>query len=632
MKINRFKIILITLVTSLLIPLSCKKGFLNQTNTFGATAGATFTTSASVIALVNAIYDSYQNSNLLKKGLWYYADYLPHDWFNNGADIAWNNYTYSGTFDALPDFWDNLYIGIARVNIALPIIKTAIAQGVVTQALGNRLMGEALFLRGTMYYYLTGTFGGVPLELSASTNGLQPRATQLQCFQQVVADMQAAEGLLVSKTQLAAADLGRATTGAAYAYEGSAQMWLAESDPSNATAHYNAALKAFSNQEFNNYSLVTPYVNVNEYNNQNNAESIFEVQFDLTGGNQSWGDSWQPPGGELAWIDSFSWPSEITGEGYDYGSPALYYSYQTGDTRKLVTIMGPGDANLSPGINAQWGGIQGYPNVQGGYANYMAQTSAPYDTVDYYRYTDASQPINTFKSNPINTNGTLAHPWYGTDGTPRSGYCCSKKWRDPTLTGGSGPGRLFGSQNQVLMRYAEVLLSKAECEIRLGMTAAGLADLNKVRSRAFNGNPPAIWQDGYLPEADANGNPIPAPVITDPLQMVFSEYRHELTGEYSLMYLLRRAGIDAATGIAYDRELIHLWNTGPATQYPYGTRPNTFIIYPYGPTSKTPAAIFKDLSGNQGVTYNDLPAGKDILPLPVSEIALNPYLKQNPTY
>jgi len=630
MKVNRLKIIVITLATALLIPLSCKKSFLNQTNTFGATSPVIFNTSASVIALVNGIYDSYQNSNLLKKSLWYYADYLPHDWYNNGADIAWNNYTYSGSFDALPDFWDNLYIGIARVNIALPIIKTAIANGVVTPSLGNRLTGEALFLRGTMYYYLTGTFGGVPLELTQPSNGLQPRSTQLQCFQQCVADFQAAEGLLVSKTQLAASDLGRATTGAAYAYEGSAQMWLAESDPANAAAHYTAALKAFNNPEFNNYTLVTPYVNVNEFNNQNNSESLFEIQFDLTGGNQSWGDSWNPPGGELGWIDSFSWPSEITGEGYDYGSPALYYSYQTGDTRKLATIIGPGDPNLSPGIIAsQWGGIKGYPNVTGGYANYMAKTTPPYDTADYYRYTDASQPINTFKSNPINTNGTLAQPWYGTDGTPRSGFVCEKKWRDPTLTGGSGPGALFGSQNQVLMRYAEVLLSKAECEFRLGMTAQGTADLMKVRNRAFNGSAPSTWQDGDLPQADANGNPIPAPVITDPLQMVFSEYRHELTGEYSLMYLLRRAGNDAATGKAYDAELIHLWSTGPASQYPYGSRPNTFIIYPYGPTKHS---SYKDASGNQGVTYNDLPPGKDILPLPVAEISLNPYLKQNPTY
>jgi hypothetical protein len=619
MKMNKITIIFIALFAALLMPLSCKKGFLNQTNTFGASAAVTFTTSASVVALVNAIYDSYQNSNLLKKGIWYYADYLTHDYFNNGNDVAWNNYTYSSGFDALPDFWDNLYIGISRANIALPIIKTAIAQGVVTAALGNRLTGEVYFLRGTMYYYLTGTFGGVPLELNAQTTGLTPRSTQLQCFTQVVADMKLAEGLLVSKTALAAADLGRATTGAAYAYEGSADMWLAESDPANASAHYTAALAAFNNTEFNNYQLITPYVNQNEFNNQNNGESIFEIQFDLTGGNQSWGDSWQPPGGELAWIDSFSWPSEITGEGYDYGGPALYYSYQTGDTRKLVSIMGPGDANLSPGIIAQWGGIKGYPNVTGGYAAYLANPTT--DIADKNRWTDGH-------GNIINTNGTLAYPWYGTDGTPRSGFCCSKKWRDPTLTGSSGPGALFGSQNQVLMRYAEVLLSKAECEVRLGMTTAAMSDINKVRSRAFNGTPPATWQDGDLPQADGSGNPIPAPVITDPLQMVFSEYRHELCGEYSLMYLLRRAGTDAATGKAYDAEMIHLWDTGPATQYPYGTNPATYIDFPYGPTHDPNTAN----PANHGVTYNDLPPGKDILPLPQVELGLNPNLKQNPGY
>ena len=35
---------------------------------------------------------------------------------------------------------------------------------------------------------------------------------------------------------------------------------------------------------------------------------------------------------------------------------------------------------------------------------------------------------------------------------------------------------------------------------------------------------------------------VPLAPITDPLQMVLSEYRHELTGEYSLFYNLRRAG------------------------------------------------------------------------------------------
>ena len=38
----------------------------------------------------------------------------------------------------------------------------------------------------------------------------------------------------------------------------------------------------------------------------------------------------------------------------------------------------------------------------------------------------------------------------------------------------------------------------------------------------------------------------PGVAITDPLQMVLSEYRHELTGEYSTFFDLCRAGDDEA--------------------------------------------------------------------------------------
>jgi hypothetical protein len=58
MKMNKKYIALIALFAALMVPLSCKKSFLNQTNTFSATAGATFNKSSDVIALVNSIYDT----------------------------------------------------------------------------------------------------------------------------------------------------------------------------------------------------------------------------------------------------------------------------------------------------------------------------------------------------------------------------------------------------------------------------------------------------------------------------------------------------------------------------------------------------------------------------------------------
>jgi len=604
MKIRKKYIAMVVLLTALLSPLACKRSFLNQTDTFGASQDATFQTSQSVISAVNAIYDTYQNSDFLKKSIWYYANFITHDWYNNGNDVAWNNYTIPSTFYAIPTFWNYAFIGINRANQALAVIANARTKGIVTAALADRLTGEAYFLRGSLYYYLAGTFGGVPLEVSAIPDPLSPRASQDAVFAQVVADMKQAETLLLSKTTLPAADLGRATKGAAYAYEGSAQMWLGK---------YAEALTAFNNPELtNNYHLLPNYWDVQEFDKQNNDEVIFNVQFDLVpGGSQSWGGSWQVPGGEIGWIDSFSWPNEITGEGYDYGSPSLYYSYQAGDTRKLATIIGPGDQNLSPGIIAKWGGIKGYPFVTGGYAAFQADpNSKAGGLLNKDVYTDGN-------GNIINTNGTAAHPWYGLDATPRSGFVNEKHWRDPTLTGNSGPSNIFGSQNQVMMRYAEVLLSRAECKIRTGDISGGLADLNIVRTRAFGGPPPAVWVDGI----DPAGNP--RPPQTDPMQMVLSEYRHELTADYSLMYLLRRAGKDAATGQNYDAEFIHNVNHVPGAGPDNNSNPS---FYTYGPTSN-PA-----FPAGKGVTYNDLPPGHDLLPIPTAAIALNPNLKQNPGF
>jgi hypothetical protein len=560
-----------------LSPMACKKSFLQPTDTFAATEAATFTKPQQVVALVNSIYNTYQSSDLLKKSIWYYANFLTHDWFNNGADIVWNYYGIGADFYALPTFWNNAYIGIARANAALEVIATTRASGVLTpSSLADRLEGEAYFLRGMTYYYLAGTFGGVPLELKAETNGLTPRSTQDSCFMQVVSDMHMAEHLLVSKTQLAATDIGRATTGAAYGYEGSAQMWL---------KHYDSALIAFNNPELtNNYALLPNFVSVGEFTSQNSNESLFEVEFNVYG-SQSWDGGWED-GGQEGWIDDFSWPQEISGFGYDYGNPGLWYSYQAGDLRKAATISGPGDTLVSPDIIAKWGGIKGYAVVQGSYV------SNP--TV----YSDGA-------GHPINSVGTIAHPWFGLDGTPRSGYYNSKKWRDPTLTGANGTSAIFGGQNQIMLRYAEILLDRAECKVRTSDIAGAMADLKAVRDRAWGGPgmSPAVMQDGLT----WNGQPTQP--ITDPLQMVLSEYRHELTAEYSLMYDLRRAGPGVAASFI---------------QNAYATTSNTNqITYPYGPTADGKL---------HGVWQTALPANKDILPIPVSAIALNPNLQQNPSY
>ena len=580
---KRNKIIIILIAFSIAVmPLACKKSFLVQNNTFQGTADATFNKPADVIALVNGIYDTYQNSDLLKKCIWYRANFGTHDFFNWGGDVFWNNYQIPATFGGVTTFWNQSYIGIARANSAFGVIATAKTKGILTAALADRLTGEAYFLRGMTYYYLAASFGGVPLELNAVTDGLTPRASRDSVFRQVVADMQKAEGLLVSKSALATADLGRATKGAAYAYEGAARMWLKD---------YSGALTAYNNPELTgNYHLMPNYADANEYDHQNNDESIFEVQFEKKAGDpQDWGGSWQPPGAELGWIDSFSWPQELTGQGYDYGNPALWASYQQGDKRKLLTIVGPGDTLASPGIIKALGGLKGYNQVIQGFNSGNA----------IYKGDDGKI---------LNTVGTLTRPWYGDD-KGRTGYYCSKKWRDPNLTGGnsnaSGQSNLFGDQNQILLRYAEVLLSRAECKVHTGDVAGAMADLAIVRNRAWGGVAPVVMKDS------ANYDGTPGVAITDPLQMVLSEYRHELSGEYSVFFDFCRAGTDVAIDFI--------------------KRANGTVDASYNPITNPAPGPTHD--GQKHGLYNtSLTTNKALLPIPQGAIALNPNLTQNPGY
>jgi hypothetical protein len=172
----------------------------------------------------------------------------------------------------------------------------------------------------------------------------------------------------------------------------------------------------------------------------------------------------------------------------------------------------------------------------------------------------------------INTCGKASDPWTGDQsGQPRSGYYGVKYWRDPNVSGNSpsnvdpgGTSHIFGDQNVTLLRLGEVLLSKAEAQFKSGDVSGAQATLNIVRNRAFNGTAPV------------------SPYGPDFMQMVINEYRHELTGDVSLWYNLRRSGL-------------HL-------QY---------------------------IKDHFGIT---VPAGHDLLPIPQTAIATNPTLKQNPNY
>src|ERR1044072_7259405 len=133
---NRSNKLIITIAfIAMVFPFACKQSFLEQENTFQSIADAISTKREAVIGLVNGIYDTYQNSDLLKKCIWYRANFGTHDFFNWGGDVYWNNYQIPSTFGGLATLWNQSYIGIARANSAFAIITKAEQKGVLAASL-----------------------------------------------------------------------------------------------------------------------------------------------------------------------------------------------------------------------------------------------------------------------------------------------------------------------------------------------------------------------------------------------------------------------------------------------------------------------------------------------------------------
>lgn len=181
-------------------------------------------------------------------------------------------------------------------------------------------------------------------------------------------------------------------------------------------------------------------------------------------------------------IQSFALPKEVGGAALAYVNPVLEKSFEQNDTRKSATVIAPGQTHPDSSIN-----ISSYSSVQ-----------------------ERFQGMNTL--------GTKNKPWLGNDKN-RSGYYSVKNWRAPDPS--STLSTVFSKANVILMRYGQVLLDLAESKLRAGDAKGALALINKIRKRA------------RLKPISSNE--------TDIMPILLNEYRHELAGEFSLWYVLRRS-------------------------------------------------------------------------------------------
>jgi starch-binding outer membrane protein, SusD/RagB family len=218
-------------------------------------------------------------------------------------------------------FWNSSYKGIVNANTAIKYIPASSA----SPAVKNRLIGEANFLRAVFYFELVQFFGGVPLPTEvqdpvADANGGKPRSTEDEVYKLIVDDLNFAIGNLANK---GTAEKGKANKEAAQALLG--KVYLTRKDYANAKATLQPLMST------TNAALMTNYGDLFKEVNENNIESLFEIQYSNENNNTN----------NLAnTLGGWHISNTDSGGGGHVVIPTDYYatSFEDGDARKDASM------------------------------------------------------------------------------------------------------------------------------------------------------------------------------------------------------------------------------------------------------------------------------------------------------
>lgn len=158
--------------------------------------------------------------------------------------------------------WRQNYMAIRDANILISAIPN---HPLLSQALKDRYLGEAKFIRATAYNFLYDWFGGVPLVTETTTDLFPKRASAQETEDFVISELKAAAALL--PTTVPATEFGRATRGSALGVLAQFQL--------NTKKWGDAAQTAQDVIKLGVYKLLPNYADIFALNNEGNNELIY---------------------------------------------------------------------------------------------------------------------------------------------------------------------------------------------------------------------------------------------------------------------------------------------------------------------------------------------------------------------
>ena len=407
------------LFTAVILLNSCTKK-LDITPEGSPVSGNFWQTQADAISGDNAMYQQFDGEEFYGRGfMWYInaSDDMVTGRSNAKAENIKNFNTAVSTVSYLTDQWKMRYVVIKRANDVIRHVPSINMDA----ALKNRIIGEAHFLRGLMYFQLSYNYGndkaGVPIvtEADSTNTDVIPRVANVsKNYELVASDFKTAASLLPFFDTYNAEDYGHAHKTAAWAYL--SKMYLYTKD------YANAALYADSVINSGKHTLLTNFADVFTIANNWSKEYIWSA-YSTALGESGWGSIL--PG---VMLENKGW-GLYNGWGYYTPTKELYDAYESGDARREVTILKPGDTFKFFGETRTYSSTNSLSGYQ--FRKYMEPFSY-------------ASPIGSY----ISPNGD--HP--------------------------------VTALNPPLLRYAEVILIKAEAELMRGKNAD--AEINMIRNRA----------------------------------------------------------------------------------------------------------------------------------------------------
>jgi len=360
--------------------------------------------------------------------------------------------------------WNALYDGVGRANLVLQKLAAATDPD-LTPEVRTQIEAEARFLRGFYHFEAKKTFGNVPFLDENVTDYKVPNTDASGKYIDIWPDIEKDLKFAYENLDEVKKGIGHANKWAAGAFLGKAYLY--QKKYAEAKAVFNEVIANGKNPLGVKYALMPNFGDNFRLARQGNAEVILEVQnvvgdgatnningfFEMllcypngiAGGTNSW---FYRPSQNL--VNAFRTGDNGLPLPDTYNNTDVTSHESIGDNEAFTPYQGPLDPRLDHTV-----GRRGIPFHDWGVINDVAFTAPPGESITNGGPYAGKKHV--FSKEEFNSGKAVRSSWY-----------------------------IASSLKYQIMRYADLLLMAAECEIEAGSLEKAREYINLVRARAAN--------------------------------------------------------------------------------------------------------------------------------------------------